>query len=338
MVAIRDDTAWIIGYMDSRQCDQVKRLAPTIEQVRSLQDAANVMRLSWSENNDQPLDYTPEFLQSCLSYPHSLPALSPALYIGNELAAFVFGFPRTVEYRGRTLNLLLMTFFTVGHGHKGMGLGSRIWAECATQARNAGYDGAIHYCVDGNRSNEVTVAGFRRAGSEAVRIFTIPYLMRFLKEPEDSAPPARDSCEAGSLIHASQVTSQRVVLSRKWSLGEAEWQCEQRAGAVSACTDYSIITGYTMRIADSSNTVCTFVEDVFWGDGTCEDQLKLLDDFIRSCARTSRIMIVPLLGYASAEIFRTAGFRRSRRILHAYLTLWNGMTASPVQSMYIDVL
>src|SRR6185369_5286549 len=135
-----------------------------VRQVGDLGEAALVMRRSWAENTDQPLLYESEFLESFLRHPGRLSSIAPALYSEEKLAAFVCGACRTVTLEGKRLNLLLMTFFTVAPDFKGQGLGKRIWTECVNMARAAGYDGVLHYCVVGNKSNEVTQAATNDAG------------------------------------------------------------------------------------------------------------------------------------------------------------------------------
>ena len=75
-----------------------------------------------------------------------------------------------------------MTFFTVAPEFKGKGFGLQVWSKCVREARQGGYDGVLHYCVEGNRSNAVTVAGCRMAGYEPVQAFRVSYLMHLISK------------------------------------------------------------------------------------------------------------------------------------------------------------
>lgn len=150
--------------------------------------AARLMRNSWAENSDQSLDYNLAFLASCYEYPEVNPSLSPILEDGPALCAFVSAFPRRAVLDGRPLRLALLSFFTVAAGMKGMGYGKTVWAERLRRACEAGYDGAVHYCVDGNRSNQVTVAAARSIGFETKLVMTLGYLIRFLRLAPDAVP------------------------------------------------------------------------------------------------------------------------------------------------------
>ncbi len=70
---------------------------------------AALIQESWKENGKQGLFYTPEFLASCLEYPGMNFSLAPTLYEGETPRAFVVGFPRTVQYQGRKLRVILCT-------------------------------------------------------------------------------------------------------------------------------------------------------------------------------------------------------------------------------------
>jgi hypothetical protein len=302
------------------------------------EEAARIISESWSENAEQTTDYNAQFLASCYEYPGVDPSLSPAILKDGKLAAFVCAFPRQVRFQGKTLRLALLTFFTVARGMKGNKLGISVWAECLTRARKAGYDGAIHYCVEGNRSNEITVAAAHSIGLETMRVFTVNYLMRFIK---DSGPgckePDRQFHEAFA-GHAAAIES--VPLVRTWSGEEIVYECNHRYGAV--CCAYrddpgrGLLTGYVIPIADRARTRCLFIENLFWGALQPVERIELMEHLLR--ASDAQIAVVPLWGYADTSVFTAARFRRSTRVLHAYLTLWCGADRpSALNSMYIDV-
>ena len=69
----------------------------------------------------------------------------------------------------------------------------------------------------------------------------------------------------------------------------------------------------------------------------CRDVYKrqLLDRASLAGAQTA---VAPHLGYADFAPFHAARFRPSQRVLHAYLTVWNGEPCTEaLPSMYLDV-
>jgi GNAT superfamily N-acetyltransferase len=304
--------------------------------VHDYRAAAGLMTTSWAQNRESPLEYTPEFLESFFAYPGSLPAITPALYEGGRLAAFVGGVPRIVRLHGATRRLLLMTFFTVAPEWKGKGVGRAVWAECLHRARAAGYDGALHYCVDGNRSNEVTAAAARAAGYHSRRILSIRYLMRLLRPPQQ--PYAASEPDVDAFLAAAALLPAEIPLARVWTAAEAHWQCSQRTGALYENAGDGVLTGYTMTAADANRTPCVFIEDILWGTLAPEPRIELLQRFLARAAGTARMAVVPCLEYADMTPFTAAAFRRSPRLLHAYLTSWTGGAGPDVNAMYTDVL
>lgn len=309
-------------------------------------DAAQVIEASWLENKDQTLDYNPDFLRSCYEYPGTDPELSPAIYEQGQLAAFVCGFPRTVRIHGRLRRLLMMTYFTVAPAAKGRGLGKRVWAECLRRARAKNYDGAIHYCVDGNKSNLVTVGAAELLGLSCVRIFTIQYLMRPV--PEGASLGADSNASVALSIpefedafarHAPAETS-TLELGREWTRPEIEWQCRGRYGAVRETCDRgeAMLTAYVLKTAKPSRSPMLFIEDIFWSKIGLDQRIHMLNRLLARMAGAAEIALAPLWGYADMQAFRRAGFRLSTRKLHAYLTFWNGADAKiPEAPLYIDV-
>jgi GNAT superfamily N-acetyltransferase len=310
-----------------------------------LAQASALMRQSWLENKDQALDYNSDFLKSCYAYPATDAHLSPALYDeSGNLLAFVSAFPRQVLWNGRPRRLALLTFFTVAPAAKGRGLGTRVWAECLERARAAGYDGAIHYCVDGNKSNFVTVAAARSLGHTCDRVFTVNYLIRLLQPSEFTTPAGLGSAsveQAEALFErlAAELTS-KIPFCRLWNPEEIHWNCGARYGGLTEVhpSGRGLLTAYTLKTASSDATPCLFIEDVLWHHLPERERDELLKQLLNRASATAQLAVAPLWGYAPTETFVKAGFRRSTRALHTYLTLWNNQDlGGPPLPMYIDV-
>jgi len=302
--------------------------------------AAQLIQLSWSANPDVTLNYDHRFLQSCLQYPGTEPALAPAIYHKQILVAFVIGMPRRVLLENQPRKLLLMTLFTVAPEWKGRGLGVAVWAECLRRAQDVGYDGSIHFCAEGNISNHATLAGARAAGHEARHILTVRYLMRLLK----SVPAYRALSEQPSDEHFAIAarSTMPVPLKRLWTRAEVEWQCRRRVDPICVTceteTSCGALAGYRICSLNSGRTAYSLVDDTLWHHLNAKERESLLELFLRLAAETAQVAVVPLLGYADMSPFLKYGFRRSPRILHAYLTMWDGSAVSEMQGMYLDVL
>jgi GNAT superfamily N-acetyltransferase len=304
--------------------------------LRDWPAAVDLLRRAWKDNRETSLDYSLEFVESLARYPGAGPVLIPALYDGDTLVAFVAGFPRTVRLHGQTRRLLLMTFFTVDPAARGRGYGRIIWANCLRQAKAAGYDGAIHYCVEGNPSNAITIAGARAAGFEARRVFTVSYWMRLLRPL--ATPSADDAPSDPALLLDAAAALAPAPLTRLWTPAEAEWQMTA-PGRLCAAADGGVLTGYVLHTLDAARTACCFVDDVLWDRVPPDARPALLDRFLATASRRAGLAVLPLLGYADLAPFRAAGFRRSPRLLHAYLTLWDSLPApEPFPGMYLEVL
>jgi GNAT superfamily N-acetyltransferase len=311
--------------------------------VGDLTAVADVINLSSREHRGPSMDYTPEFLSNLFTAPGDHPVIAPAYYDDGRLVAFVGGFPRRVSLGGNVRNLLLMTFFTVAPGYKRKGLGRSIWSECLRQARRAGYDGALHYCVDTNPSNAVTVAGAREAGFRARQMFTVPHLM-FLPRRSRSAPmPAVDepamSDSVDRFLRAAASLDSQIPLKRWWNQPEAQSLHNRPGSIITTHPDGAALSGYIFQMTDTNRTRCFFLEDVLWDCIGSEERIKLLQRCMARVSGLAELVIVPNLQYADFSPFTAIGFRRSPRTLNVYLTLWeDSFDQFPVPCMYADVL
>jgi GNAT superfamily N-acetyltransferase len=304
--------------------------------------AVNLIRYSWRTNPETPLDYTSEFVNNLLEYPGDGPVLAPARYDDGKLIAFVTGFPRSVQLSGTARKLLLMSFFTVDPAYRGQGLGGAVWADCLRQAKCAGYDGVLHYCVEGNASNAITVSAARSAGFAVDRAFTIRYLMRLLRQNADQPPQPPGPAQAADtalFLQAAESLASALPLSRRWSADEAAWQMRRSGGLFATDERAGMLSGYVLNIADAARTPCLFIEDILWSRVMPEARGPLLQRFLTVASGVAKLAVVPVLEYTDYSVFKAAGFRRSPRTLHAYLTRWD---SSPelreFPGMYMDVL
>jgi hypothetical protein len=231
-----------------------------------------------------------------------------------------------------------MSFFTVAPAYRGQGLGRAIWVECLQQAKDNGYDGAIHYCVDGNASNAITVGAAKSAGLEARRVFTAGFLMRSLRPGSDEQPEP-EAIDAGLFRSAAECLNPGVTLTRLWSEAEAQWHLRNTGRLSIADQTGGVLTGVVQRAADAAHTPCFFLEDVLWDRLTPEARGTLLQRLLRRASRVASIAVAPALGYADVSPFLAAGFRRSPRLLHAYLTLWRAPPdSSEFSGLYLDIV
>jgi hypothetical protein len=307
------------------------------------EDVAKLIQQSWAENNQQHLLYSADFIASCFKYPKSSFSLAPTLYDGAKPIAFIAGFPRRLRFKGRDLKVILCTFLAVSSEHKKAGYGVILWNELVRRAQAAGFDGMVNYCVDGEPMNGMIMGCCRAMKLPTERIFSVLYQMRLL-QPK-AAPQLEfkmDSDCVDTLLQTAALVSENAPLARIWSQEEAEWQCRRSGGVVArhvAGRRQGILTGYVMEIANSQRTKCLIIEDVLWG--TLEEQerpilvRKLLD---QAAAVGAQMAIVPCLGYTDMSPFNAARFRRTPRILQAYLTVFKGdPPPEAVSSMYLDV-
>ena len=319
--------------------------------TRSIEDCrgdfnaiARLMESSWAENKQQPLLYGADFLESCFDYPGATLALVPTLYEGSEPLAFVAALPRRVTFRGRELRLAIITFLTVAKELKKSGYGIALWKEVVRRIRDAGFDGMVNYCVEGEAMNGMILGCCRMLQLPVTRALSIPYWSRLLPpkkvERELDAPNAT---RVEDFLALAACTPVRAPLSRLWIREEADWQCNRRIGAIVAQFQSGprrgMLTGYIMPIANANRTQCLMVEDVLWGDLEPAERNFLVKDFLdRAVSEGAQVAALPILGYADVQPFHAARFRPSQRLLHAYLTVWNGEPVTDaLPSLYLDV-
>ena len=309
-------------------------------------ELAAMMRVTWAANQEQPLRYSCEFLRNMFSYPGSNFDLAPAIYRNNALVGFIAGFPRRIRAEGQELRVLLNTFLSVSPDHQAAGLGIHLWTELSKRARKDGFDGMIGFCVEGDQMNRMVLQIARRSQLPTSRVFSIGYMGRMLSAsvPGSPADASSKSIDLESFLKTAAAAGESAPLTRRWSKEEALWQCVTRHRAVSV--EHSIqsrrgfMTGYIMEVERAEAMPVLIVEDLLWGDLEASERIAMTKIFLdRAAALGVRTVLCPNLGYADLRPLTAAGFMRTRRILHMYLTLWNGvLPAEPYRSVYLDVL
>jgi hypothetical protein len=316
---------------------------PKIETFRGdWAELEQMMQVSWSSNREQPMRYTQQFLRSAFDYPGSNIDLAPSIYSGETLKAFVGGFPRTARLWGRPVRLLLNSFLTASLEARKSGYGLILWRALLDRAEKAGYQGTINFCVQGDEMNEMMPAVARLFRLNTQQIYTVEYLSRFLRPAEARELLPASDLEIELFCELAAEIVDNVPLARTWTYAEAEWQCRNRCDAISASLKEGghrgMLTGYAME-AGTPTTRVAMLEDLFWGDLDDSQRRALLRNFLdAAAARQCQVVSCPVLGYSSVETLTATGFRRSHRVLHTYLTLWNDQTPRQVSSIYVDVV
>jgi hypothetical protein len=195
--------------------------------------------------------------------------------------------------------------------------------------------------------NAMIVGSCNRLKLPVARIYSARYMSTVLRSDHrthgsnDNNPQA-----AGIFLDLAAPLADGPPLARIWSKPEAEWQCLRRSQAMvetfSAEQRSGMLTGYIMSISDKHHTRCLLIEDILWGSLTTEERQTLLQKFLQKAASAGvRLATVPVLGYSDMEPFKKALFQSTRRVLHAYLTLWSAghadLPSEPLPSMYLDV-
>ena len=305
-------------------------------------ELAALMERSWSENKEQPLRYTSRFLRSAFEYPEAGFELAPAIYRDGRLVAFVAGFPRTVSIAGQCRRLLSISFLTVAPEHKRSGYGPLIWGELLQRARNLGYDGALDFTVEGDPWGRQILAVARVLRQPTSPISTVSYMAKVLKGGE--AAPTNGAIAInmpGLLREAAAHIPAEVSFVRCWSEAEAEWQCK-RVGAVNTAMRVDgrdgILNGYAIETTGVIPMLTVILDNILWGNLAPEERVGLARALTSNAGRIGAKMIVtPVLGYADMQPLAAAGFRKTRRMLRAYLTAWTFAPPVPIASMYMDV-
>jgi len=306
-------------------------------------ELAALIHRSWSENKEQPLRYTSEFLRSAFEYPGASRELAPAIYREGRLVAFIAGFPRTVRTAGAAKRLLTVSFLTVAPEDKRHGYGALLWGELWKRARALGYDGTINFCVEGDEMNRQMLPLARAFREPTVRIFGVQYMARLLRGDEAVASEENPGVTVSEiLIDAASPLAEHVPLARTWSADEAEWQCTKRAGAVSAALGIGdrrgMLSGYAIETSSAAPMSCVLMDDILWGNLAPEECSSLTKRLLtKAGAIGARMVITPVLGYADMQPLAAAGFRKTKRLLHAYLTLWDAPVPESMPAMYVDV-
>jgi hypothetical protein len=291
--------------------------------------------------------YTSEFLSSCFKYPEADFSMSPAIYVQSKPVGFVAGFPRHVKLNGRQQKIIIITFLTVLPEYKKKGLGIMLWSELVNRARAAGFDGMVNYCVDGEPMNAMIVGSCNRLKLPVARIYSARYMSTVLRSGNHSHDSSdKNQQTAGIFLDLAAPLVDSQPLARIWTKPEAEWQCVRRSEHITETAFVGgrsgLLTGYIMSISDKQHTRCLLIEDILWGTLTAEERQTVLQKFLKKAASAGvRLATVPVLGYADMEPFKKARFQSTRRVLHAYLTLWSAghanLPAEPLPSMYLDV-
>jgi hypothetical protein len=305
-------------------------------------ELAAMMQRSWLDNPNQSMLYSEDFLRSAFNYPGSSFDLAPAVYGDAGLLGFVAGFPRSVRWDARPARLVLNSFLTASLAVKGAGLGLQLWADLIERCHEGGYDGTINFCVEGDDMNRMMPSLSRILRLNTRRIFSVEFLVRLLRPAPPQPQSQISEPDIDLFMELASALSNELPLVRLWTRAEAEWQCRGRAGAITVSSRVGgrrgILTGYLTKAATSSTTV-VLIEDLLWGDLEPAEQTELLERFLRTAAtQGARVASCPMLGYSSLDTLAVARFRRSKRVLHTYLTFWNGLQPAPVPALYIDVL
>jgi len=297
---------------------------------------------SFGENKEQALDYESEFLRSVFEYPGSSFDLAPAIYRDGNLVAFVTGSPRKVRFAGHRLTLLTSTLLTVMPKYKKAGYGPLVWRELKERARALGYNGTLDFCVEGDDMNRQILPLAHLYRLPTRHVFSVSFMGRPLPSKAD-APSVEvpGSLETSIFLESASRVAAQVPFARVWTQGEAEWQCHRRNNSLT-CTlageRRGILAGYSIKAIGDPRPV-VMIDDVLWGDLTPVECVTLANGFLRKATeRGAHMVITPLFGYADTAPLVAVGFRKIRRVLHTYLTLFNDLpTPESLPAMYVDI-
>jgi hypothetical protein len=312
--------------------------AGTLESFRGDYAAlAALIAESWAEY-DQALVYDEDFLRAALAYPGMSPDLAPTLYVGEAPKGFASAHPRAASLAGRPVRLAISAILSVAPDYKGLA-GGLLLRDLARRVRTAGFDGLLHYCIDGDPMDAMLLGLCRAMRLPTGKIFTVGYLSRLLFPKAPSDTPA-DPATAKALMDLSVGVD--APLRRLWTAQEADWQCFGRAGAVAVLHEAGgrcgVASGYVQQVA-GRGPACLFIDALHWGDLDADERAALIKRFLDAGAgKGARIAVAPRLGYFDETPLTAAQFRPSQRIIHAYVSLWNGeLPEGEFASLYMDV-
>ncbi len=301
-------------------------------------ELSDLVQRSWAENLESSLKYTPQFLRDSFEYPHSSFDLAPCIYEQNRLVAFVAGFHRNVLWGGKPQKLILSTLLTASPETKGRGYGAWLWLELVRRTRRAGYDGMISIAADGGPVNRIVQEGSRLLKLPSSRIFQVRYQSVLLNGVQAAGYASGD---VELFLQLAATTAGNSPIRRVWSRAEAEWQCQNRTGALSVATTDGVgrgmITGYVADIAGPTESRVLYIEDLLWDELDPAARTRLLQSFLATgVARGAQVASTPLTGQTTYEPLKEIRFRSIRRQMNIYVTCWD-TAPTPVDSMYLDV-
>jgi hypothetical protein len=248
-----------------------------------------------------------------------------------------------LKVKGRELKVILSSFLSVSGEYKKRGYGVILWSELVKRAQAAGFDGMVNYCVDGEPMNRMILGCCRAMKLPTERIFSVGYQMRILQsKPISQLELKMESDDVEALLRTAALIEEHAPLARIWNEKEAEWQCRRHGGIVARHVSgdrQGVLTGHVVAIGNPQRTKCLIIEDVLWGTLEQPERLALVRQMLdQAIAAGAQMATVPSLGYADMEPFSAARFRRSPRVLQAYLTVFKGdPPPEAVSAMYLDV-
>ena len=99
-----------------------------------------------------------------------------------------------------------------------------------------------------------------------------------------------------------------------------------------------ILNGYAIEVSGAAPMLTVILDNILWGKLMPDECVQLAKAFVDNAAKAgARMITTPVLGYADMQPLAAAGFRKTRRLLHAYLTAWTFAPPTPITSMYLDV-
>ncbi len=324
--------------------DTIRRAAEEVEEFRGdYEELAAVMRDSWADGPSAPYLYTADLLADWLGYPGT--DLAPAIYTDEGLVAFAAGLPRQVEIAGATRRILISTFLTVAAAQKAAGYGIVVWSELMRRAAEAGYDGVVNYCTDGEAMHRMIETGCRLLSLPLTRVKSFSYLVGTLAPAPTARGGSGERVPARRLVDAAAGDAERgsgderARLWRVWSDPEAEWQLS-RTGAIAVSDGEAVLTGSVATVADAARSRYLVVDDVLWASARAEVRHRLVADLLAQAAGDGAgYVVLPVMGYADVRPFLAAGLVPSPHTMHAYLTLWSDPAAvRTVERCYLDVV